>query len=58
MDTSENGIFEWDDVTLFAIKEWRISGTEMEKRFVLVAYLLELVYDLERSEISFSRDLT
>jgi hypothetical protein len=35
-----------DDATLLAIRAWKVSGTDDDKRFVLIAYLLELVYDL------------
>ena len=46
VDTSGNGILDWDDITLDAIKKWKVTGTEKDKRLMLVAYLFELVYDL------------
>ena len=46
VDTSDNGIFEWDDATIKAINNWNVHGTKKEKQLMLVAYLFELVYDL------------
>ena len=46
VDTSNIGIFEWDDVTLTAISKWNVAGTKEDKQKMLVAYLFEFVYDL------------
>ena len=46
VDTSVDGIFEWDVTTMNAINKWNVTGTTKEKQLVLVSYLFELVYDL------------
>ena len=46
VDTSDKGIFEWDDVTLTAISKWNVPGTKEDKQRMLVAFLFEFVYDL------------
>ena len=45
VDTSDKGIFDWDDVTLTAISKWNVVGTKEEKQRMLVAFLFEFVYD-------------
>ena len=46
VDTSVDGIFEWDVTTMNAINKWNVTGTTKEKQLILVSYLFELVYDL------------
>ena len=46
VDTSEQGIFNWDKPTMEAIGKWNLSGTKKDKQLVLVSYLFDLVYDL------------
>ena len=46
VDTSDNGIFEWDDSTLQAIKSWKGGKNQKDKQLHLVSYLFEFYYDL------------
>ena len=47
VDSSEKGIFDWDEKTLEAIDGWNISAKNKdEKQLHLVSYLFEFVYDL------------
>ena len=46
VDTSNLGVFEWDDVTMDHIKKWRVNGTVVDKQLIMVSYLFELVYDM------------
>jgi len=46
VDTSNLGVFEWDDVTMDHIKKWKVHGTVLDKQLIMVSYLFELVYDM------------